>query len=121
MKDFILPATVGALTGALAGCGVGGGTLLLLYLTAVAGANAQDGKHINLIFFILTAAVALVSHIKNKRIIWRATLFCTLCGLPTALLSSILAQNLPKNALKIPFAVLFIIVGVKEVLAKKQE
>ena len=37
MKEWIIPLLVGGATGVLSGFGVGGGTLLLVYLTAVVG------------------------------------------------------------------------------------
>ena len=37
MTQWLLPLLVGAATGVLSGFGVGGGTLLLVYLTAFAG------------------------------------------------------------------------------------
>lgn len=45
MKEWILPLAVGAATGVLSGFGVGGGTLLLVYMTAFAGVE-QDRKSV---------------------------------------------------------------------------
>ena len=39
MTGWLIPLAVGAATGVLSGFGVGGGTLLLVYLTAVAGVD----------------------------------------------------------------------------------
>ena len=46
--DFI----VGAATGVLSGFGIGGGTLLVLYLTAVGGIEQTIAGGINLLYFI---------------------------------------------------------------------
>ena len=59
MKDWILPLIVGAVTGVLSGFGVGGGTLLLVYMTAFAGLDQRLAQGINLLFFLPTAASAL--------------------------------------------------------------
>ena len=120
MSEFVLPIAVGIATGALAGCGVGGGTLLLLYMTALGGVSFADAKWINLLFFTVTAVIALVSHIKNKLIEWRATVICTLCGIVTAIPAALFAQTLKEGALSKIFGALFIIAGVREVLAKEK-
>ena len=65
MTDWLLPALTGAITGVLSGFGVGGGTLLLIYLTAFAGMEQTAAQGINLLYFLPAAATALPSHIKN--------------------------------------------------------
>ena len=50
MKDWILPLIVGAVTGVLSGFGVGGGTLLLVYMTAFAGVEQRLAQGINLLY-----------------------------------------------------------------------
>ena len=45
----LIPLAVGTATGVLSGFGVGGGTLLLVYLTAVAGADQHLAQGINLL------------------------------------------------------------------------
>lgn len=111
---------VGAATGVLAGCGVGGGTLLLLYMTALGGVSFADAKWINLLFFTVTAVIALISHIKNKLIDYRATIICALCGIVTAIPAALFAQTLQEGALSKIFGALFIIAGIREVLAKEK-
>lgn len=118
---YILPFISGAACGALAGCGVGGGTLLLLYLTALAGVSFKDAKFINLLFFIVCAAIALVSHIKNKLVCKKTAIACILWGAPLALLGAIFANRLSQNIMSKIFAVLFIAAGVREIFASKKQ
>ena len=42
VMGWLIPLAVGTATGVLSGFGVGGGTLLLVYLTAVAGADQKQ-------------------------------------------------------------------------------
>ena len=49
---------VGAILGFLSGLGVGGGSLLILWLTAVLGTEQRAAQGINLLFF-LPAAVRM--------------------------------------------------------------
>ena len=54
----------GAVTGVLSGFGIGGGTLLLIYMTAFAGVPQNLAQGVNLLYFLPTAATALPAHIK---------------------------------------------------------
>ncbi len=111
---------IGTLTGILSGCGVGGGSLLMLYLTNVAGMKQAMAGGINLLYFLCCAPAALVSHIKNKLIDSRITLWCTLAGIPATLAASWLATAIDTNLLRRGFGVLLLYIGVKELLAKKE-
>ena len=115
MLDFV----IGALTGALAGCGVGGGTLLLLYLTAVLSLPYQQAKGINLLFFAVCAAIALVSHIKNRLVDIKCASVCAFCGIVAAVPAAIFSADIPHDLMKKIFGALFIVAGVREILAKK--
>ena len=55
----------GAATGVLSGFGIGGGTLLLIYMTAFAGVPQDLAQGINLLYFLPTAATALPTRVKN--------------------------------------------------------
>ena len=77
---------VGLLTGILSGFGVGGGSLLMLYLTMFAGVQQYAAGGINLLYFIACAPAALWSHVKNGLVERPAVLWCTLAGLPGVLL-----------------------------------
>ena len=74
----LLGFLVGAATGVLSGCGVGGGTLLLVYMTVFAGLDQHLAQGINLLYFLPAAATALPAHIKNGYIdgktVWPAAL-----------------------------------------------
>ena len=56
-----LPVTllVGTALGFLTGLGVGGGSLLMVWLTAVLGTDPPAARSINLLFFLPGAAVSI--------------------------------------------------------------
>lgn len=120
----ILEFLVGLVTGIISGFGIGGGSLLILYLTAVAGVDQYTAGGINLLYFIGCAPAALVSHIRNKRIEWRAVLFCALAGVVTSVAAAWLGARLQVELLRRLFGVLLLYIGFKELFAKapdKQE
>ena len=76
---------VGLLTGVLSGCGIGGGSLLLLWLTLVQDMPQFTAGGINLLYFLACAPAALVSHLKNHLIDRGAVKFCVPFGAMTSL------------------------------------
>jgi len=61
-------AVIGLAGGVLAGMGLGGGTLLIPLLTLICGVAQKDAQGVNLVAFLPAAALALVSHVKEKRV-----------------------------------------------------
>ena len=59
MMEWIIAALAGAVTGVLSGFGVGGGSLLLIYMTSFAGLAQNAAQGINLLYFLPTAAASL--------------------------------------------------------------
>ncbi len=117
----VLAIVVGALTGVLSGAGIGGGALLILYLTVVMGMKQYDAGGVNLLYFICCAPTALVSHIRHRRVEWRAVLWCTLCGCVTSLGAAWVASVINTDVLRRMFGILLLYVGVRELFSKPEK
>ncbi|MEG2420612.1 MAG: sulfite exporter TauE/SafE family protein [Oscillospiraceae bacterium] len=109
----------GLLTGILSGFGIGGGTLLLLYMTVFAGVAQPLAQGINLLYFIPAAATALPSHLKNGYVDKKTALPAILCGLVTAGLAAWAATGMDTGLLKKCFGGFLIYVGCRELFRKK--
>lgn len=108
----------GVLTGILSGFGVGGGTLLLIYMTLFAGLEQTQAQGINLLYFLPTAALALPAHIKNG-FIEKPVLFPSiLSGLVCAALAAWTATRLEVTLLHRLFGGCLLYVGISELLRK---
>ncbi len=118
--QFFLDALAGAVTGIITGFGIGGGTLLILYLTMFRDVAQLTAQGINLLYFIPTAGSALVSHIKNKRIDWRTVVFAASAGVITSVLASLLASRLDTELLRRFFGGFLIAVGISELFRKSK-
>ncbi len=114
----LLEFLVGFLTGIISGCGIGGGSLLILYLTSVAGVNQYQAGGINLLYFICCAPAALIGHIRQRRIEWKAVICCSIAGVVTSVLAALLAARMDVRLLHRLFGVLLLYIGAKELLAK---
>lgn len=121
MTGWFWAALAGAATGILSGFGVGGGTLLLIWLTAFAGMEQTLAQGINLLYFLPAAATALPSHIKNGYIQWRAALPAIAAGSVSTALSAWAATALDVALLRKSFGIFLLYIGFSELLRKKEE
>ena len=65
MTEWLVPLACGLGAGILSAWGVGGGTILLLVMTLLLDVDQRTAQAINLLFFLPTAATALVCHARN--------------------------------------------------------
>lgn len=123
MSGWLVPLLAGAATGVLSGFGVGGGSLLLIYMTSFAGLDQQLAQGINLLYFLPTAAAALPAHLKNGYICRPALKPAILAGLVGAALSAWAATALEVSLLRKCFGVFLLCIGVRELFspAKKAQ
>jgi uncharacterized membrane protein YfcA len=120
LLSFLLALGVGLVTGILSGFGIGGGTLLMLYLTMVTGMAQRTAQGINLLYFLPTAGAALILHSKNRYVRWKTVLPAILAGCVTAGLASLLALNLDTGLLKKLFGGFLILTGLSEFYPKNR-
>ncbi|WP_040197702.1 sulfite exporter TauE/SafE family protein [Candidatus Soleaferrea massiliensis] len=118
MIGLIIAAFFAAIAGSL---GLGGGGILLLYLTAFADYEQLKAQGINLIFFIPCAIIALIIHAKNKLIEWKATLVCGITGLAGVALGFYLAGLFDPKWLGKAFAVFLLFLGLKELFHREKD
>ena len=110
---------IGFFSGIISGMGVGGGMILIPALTMLLGVNQHTAQSINLVYFVPTAVMALVVHIKNKNIVYSA-LPMIVTGIPFSLLGAYIAVRLTPSVLGKCFAVFIFICGVRELLQMKK-
>ena len=108
----------GLLCGVISGFGIGGGSLLMVWMTAAAAMDQKIAQGINLLYFLPTSIGALVFHIKNKMVCWKAVIPAAVCGCITAALSAWLAASMDVDILRKLFGGFLILVGLSEVFLK---
>lgn len=117
-----LCALAGAVCGVLSGLGIGGGSLLMIWLTALQDLPQRQAQGINLLYFLPTAGASLLFHIKNKLVAWQAALPAIACGCLSAAGSAWLAQSLHAALLRRLFGGFLLAVGILELRkARKQD
>ena len=109
MLELCIAAAAGLVCGVLSGFGIGGGSLLMVWMTAVCAVGQKTAQGINLLYFLPTAAAALIFHAKNRLIDWRAVLPAAAAG----------CARLEMQLLRRLFGGFLVLVGLSEVFLKK--
>ena len=104
----------GTALGFLSGLGVGGGSLLLLWMTLVMNQPQEIARAVNLMFFVPCALIATICRRKQSLTDRGITLSAIAAGLLGAALGSIIGPNLDTQILKKAFGILFLITGIRE-------
>ena len=118
MTGWLLPFLAGTVTGVLSAFGIGGGSLLLIYLTAFAGMTQHQAQGINLLYFLPAAAAALPAHKKNGLLEKKVILPAILSGLAAAACTALLANRLDTHLLRKLFGVFLLYIGLRELFRK---
>lgn len=98
----------------LGAMGLGGGSVLLLYLSLATSLPQAQCQALNLLLFAPTAALSLVLHCKHGLVdlprLWR----CLPGGLVGCAAGSLLANTLDPSLLRRLFGALLLVVGLRE-------
>lgn len=109
---------VGIFAGAASGLGLGGGTILIPALTIIYSLPQQQAQNINLLYFIPTATIALITHFKNdnieKSVIFKVAFF----GLISSFIGSKIALSTDPSVLRRYFGFFLLSMGIYEFFRK---
>ena len=117
--SWLIAFAVGTATGVLSAFGVGGGSLLLIYLTAFAGMGQHEAQGINLLYFLPAAAAALPAHRRNGLLDRKAILPAVLGGLAAAALAAWVSNGLETRLLRKLFGGFLLYVGLRELFHRE--
>lgn len=109
---------VATILGFLAGLGIGGGSLLIVWLTMVVEMDYTAARGINLLFFLPAALIAVLFHRKHGTLDIKTVLPGMLAGCAAAAIFSHIGLRLDMELLKKLFGVLLLFTGIRELLYK---
>ena len=118
MLELCIAAAAGLVCGVLSGFGIGGGSLLMVWMTAVCAVGQKTAQGINLLYFLPTAVCALIFHAKHRQICWKAVLPAAIAGCAAAVPGALLAASLDMELLRKLFGGFLIAVGLVEIFCK---
>ena len=118
---MVMNILVGTALGFLSGLGVGGGSLLMLWLTLVSGFGQAEARVMNLMFFVPCALIASLFRWKQARPDWGLILRAVAGGLAGALTGNLLHSQLELELLKKGLGILFLTCGARELFYRERK
>lgn len=116
---MIIKMFVGLLSGITASMGLGGGFILMIYLTTIAGIDQMDAQGMNILFFLPIALISICMHIKNKLIDTKPLASSMIFGVVGVFVGIGVAFLFQVYWISKLFALLLLIFGIKELFHKK--
>ena len=111
MKEILM----GLVAGIVSGTGMGGGTVLILLLTAISGIEQHIAQATNLIFFIPTSIVAIITNWKHKLIDKKLAITISIFGTIGAAIGAITSTRTNVEVLKKYFGIFLATIAIWEI------
>lgn len=111
----------GFLAGFIGALGLGGGGVLVMFLTVFLGVGQLKSQGINLMFFIPVGLFALIWHIKRGLVRFKAAVPAIIAGLCGALLGAFLARFFGGDTIRRLFGLMLLLLGGWELFAPHRE
>lgn len=110
---------VGFLTGVLASMGLGGGFILVVWLTLFMDMEQKAAQGINLLFFLPIALISLIIHLKNGLVNKTLVRKYALWGVCGAAVGTFAARHIGSDFLRMLFALFLLAFGLREMFSGK--
>lgn len=116
-----ITSIVGFLSGVIGAMGLGGGGVLLIYLTAFASVEQLTAQGINLLFFLPVGLSAIIIYSIKKQIRWKTVLLMWAGGILGAVLGFFIARFIGGALLSKLFACFLIVFGISRLFLKGEK
>lgn len=117
----MMEAIVGFLTGVMASMGLGGGFVLVVWLTLFAEVRQRTAQGINVLFFLPIAFVSLIMHLRNGLVNKRLVKKLAVGGLLGAAVGTLVSQVIANELLRRLFALFLLAFGLRELFSKTEK
>lgn len=121
LESLPVMIAIGSALGFLSGLGVGGGSLLILWLTLVLEMPHDTARIINLLFFIPSAIIASLFRWKQGKLDIKAIFPAILCGCIAAAVFSVISRHTDTQLLRKLFSVLLLLTGIRELFYRPRK
>lgn len=108
-------------SGAVGAMGLGGGGVLVLYLTLSLGMEQLQAQGINLLFFLPCALISILIQLRRKMIDLPTAGWMALGGIGGVVLGMYLTRVIRAAFLSKAFAAFLIVVGLTELFGKRKK
>ena len=111
---------IAILLGFLTGLGIGGGSLLILWLTFVLHMDSFTARGIVLLFFIPAAIISSIFRWRQGTLSILSALPAMISGCAAAIIFSLLSRTIDSHVLNRLFGIILIGAGIREFLYKNK-
>lgn len=111
MKEIL----IGIISGVFSGIGMGGGTILIFFLTVFAGLEQHIAQATNLIYFIPTAISSIIINYKDNNIDKKLAISVSVFGIIGAIIGAIISTNMQVNILRKYFGFFLVVIAIHEI------
>ena len=112
---------VSSVLGFLAGVGVGGGSLLMLWLTLICTLPYENARILNLLFFIPSAVIASIFRLRQGSLTLKKVLPAMIAGSVAAGIFSWISKGIDTTYIEKGFGILLLITGLRELFYNPKE
>lgn len=110
---MLLFVLIGFFSGMTASMGLGGGSILILFLTMVLNYEQKTAQGVNLLFFIPIALFSTIVYIKNGIIEWKKIIPTIIAGMISSFISANILVKMSSSLLRKTFGAFILIIGIK--------
>lgn len=103
---------IGFVSGIVGGLGLGGGTILILFLSVFLNVEQHIAQATNVIFFVPTAISAIIISLKNKNIDLKIGIPIAIWGILGAFIGAIISSKMNVDLLKKCFGIFLIFIAI---------
>lgn len=116
---WLFIASFGA--GLLGAMGMGGGGILVIFLSLCTDISQGNAQGINLLFFIPIAILSVIMYQHKKLIKWKIVLPFALAGVCFSFVGAYVANVIEPIWLRRGFGILLLIMGIRELFSKDKK
>ncbi len=117
---IIYALLAGLFSGIIGAMGMGGGAVLVVYLTVFLNTEQLKAGGINLLFFIPIALLSVIIYAVKKQIEWKTVLIMAPFGVLGTFLGVFLTDIISVGLISKLFGGFLIILGIKEIFTKNK-
>ena len=121
LESFPVAVLVGTGLGFLAGLGIGGGSLLILWLTVILDLPYPEARGMNLLFFLPCAIIACFFRWKQGVIQWKSLFPAIVSGCIAAVVVNLIFKDWDLEIIRKLFGGLLLVTGFREVFYKAKQ
>ena len=115
MNTFLM-IVAAFVSGVAASLGIGGGMVLMIFLTVFGGFEQLEAQGLNLLFFLPVALLSIILHNRNGLIDKKAIAPSAISGAVAAVTGTALAHYIGNENMRYIFAVFLLFVGIAELV-----